>query len=99
MFYELELPKLLNSNFIKYHDNYFKVDKFKKMMKMFLLSIKNLEYFSEFHMQQTLFGFLNQLSQKPKSYYKISSMIENIDHVPIEVKVKYLVSLIKNNYS
>lgn len=25
-------------------------------------------------------------------------MIENIDHVPIEVKIKYLVSLIKNTY-
>lgn len=24
--------------------------------------------------------------------------IENIDHVPVEIKVKYLVSLIKSNY-
>ncbi len=45
MFYELELPKELNANFVKYHDNYFKNDKFKKMMKMLLLSIKNLDLF------------------------------------------------------
>lgn len=25
--------------------------------------------------------------------------VENIDHVPVEVKVKYLVSLIRNNFT
>lgn len=41
------------------------------------------------------------LSKKPKQYFSLQSSmsVENIDHVPVEVKVKYLVSLIRNNFT
>ncbi len=85
MFYELELPKELSVNYIKYHDNYFKNDKFKKMMKLFLLSVRNVENFPEFHQQTTLFNFLKILATKPKDYFELNSHInlENVDHVPV----------------
>lgn len=70
-------------------------------MKGLLLSIKSLELFTEFHEQSTLFSFLEMLSKKPKQYFSLQSSmsVENIDHVPVEVKVKYLVSLIRNNFT
>ncbi len=44
--------------------------------------------------------FLFKMSEKNKDFFELNSSIhvESVDNVPIEVKVKYLVNLIKNKY-
>lgn len=61
-----------------------------------MFKIKNFNFFQKNYN----FSFLKRLAMKPKQYFEIDSMInvENIDHVPIKIKIKYLVSLIKNNF-
>jgi len=92
MFYELQLPAELSVNYMKYQEGFFKGCKLKKMLKTFLLSVKMVENFTEFHDSRTFVGFLKRAGG-------MAVHGENIDHVPVQVKIRYLVSLIKNNFA